>query len=183
MLDLYFDENLFDNETVSDIGLSQSHKEMLSKLSFNRFNKRIISENLNLSIQEITDLIEIETLKHTSNWYFPGSICYFYPSLIERRAQKNYICDVTGECIRRGSFYLSYRPFIDNITLHKAFVLKRTILANSVSSDFFPTTFDEFESLARILTYSYELPQNSEYDYYDISTRVGEMSLLELKRR
>ena len=179
-----FDQDSFLSEEHTELKDFPLSKDFLSKYKGGvlRLVRRILLEKPNLSNNELEEIIDYELLKCTSQYFFPGNICFFYPKFFEKRARKKYVCDISGSIIQQGSFYLSYRPSIDNITLNRTFVLKRTIIAESSYFDFFPSTFDTFEELARFLAHSYELFE-MDYDYYGISKRIGDLSLLELRKR
>lgn len=155
----------------------------LSQLATDRVARKVIHKNSTASILTILAYLDEEYQRNTSEFYFPGDICCFYPKVVESRAINFRTCDISGAVIPPGGIYLSYRPLIDNLTKGKTFVLKRTIHTELGYSDFFPDTLYRFEYLAMCLQNPYEMI-DSNYNYYELSKTLGEnLSLLELPKK
>lgn len=176
----FFDENwkaTKDDQERED----KLREQLLVDLSSNRISRRVIQKNASLPISELMELISSEEFSATSTWYFPGDLCCFYPKVMEYKSKSTQVCDISGALIQAGSLYYTYRPFLENLTRKRKFVLKRTIKAEIGYYDFFPKSLIEFENLACNLASG---SCQGEYDYYDLSKRIGEtLPLKELKKR
>ena len=162
--------------------LIEEYNYNLNLLKKNRLCKRIISNNYGLSIIELEELLEIEEMKHNSQYYFPGDTVLLYSRNYEQKTKKNITCNFSGAIIRPGSFYINYRPLIDNISTGEVYVLKNTLKVDKSYSYILPTTIQELENL----TYNL-LSDSEEYETIDFSHLrqvVGEdFSFQKLKRR
>lgn len=176
--------------TLKDIYIKRELKEellllrgeLIKELECDRISKKIILENPTLSVNELEELLENAYMDSTSILYFPNDLCCFYPKITEQKAKTIRICDISGSIIMPNSTYYSYRPMLDNLTTGKTYVLKRTIQTEISYYDFFPKTLYEFEELSMKLGSSFEL-EDTDYNYYDLSKRLGEyLPLTELRK-
>lgn len=178
---------LFDDSDYSSLSLSKIYqisdrkervyalefykKELLS-LGSDRLTKKIIRDNWGKSIEEIITKLEETFLDNRSVYTFPDNIVLFYPTVREQRATSNIICDVTGAEIRRGSFYCSYRPLLENVSNNHVYVLNRTLKSETAEVDFLPMSMYEFDALSEKIDNA-DAATDEEYDYYGISRRIG----------
>ncbi len=162
----------------------QMIEEILEDYGINPRMYRAIAENKSYPSMEEFEKCFIQNYpSFVSSYYFPGDFCLFYPRTLEVRAKSLKTCDLTAAPIQKGSFYLAYRPLIDDITSGKTYVIKRTIQIEVGSRSFLPQTLQEFEELVEKLGSRYEI-QDNDWDYYQLSKSLGEyMPLLELKKR
>lgn len=155
------------------------YHELIIELSNNRISRKVIMENNGKSIKDLMTIINNISLLHESIDIFQGDYVILYPSITEAVANREITCDVSGSKIKIGSKYYSYRPLLDNIVTKKRYVLKRTIKTEIGYDDFFPKDIHEFEDLNYKLSHPFEYLNDQNYNYYDISTRVGEGLTLE----
>lgn len=148
------------------------YKNELLSLGTDRFTKKLIKDNWGQSIEKIITKLEESFLENRSVYTFPDNIVLFYPTIREQRASSNIICDVTGAEIKRGSFYCSYRPMLENISNNHVYVLSRTLRSETAEIDFFPTSIYEFDILSERIDNAY-FSLDEGYDYYGISRRIG----------
>lgn len=163
--------NMINNKEEKEFAINL-YKEELKQLAIDRLSKKIINSNMGKSIKEIAYKLESVYYENTSIYTFPNDIVLFYPSIKEYRASNNIICHVTGSEIRKGSYYYSYRPLLENISDGHIYVLDKAIKSENTEDDFFPLTIKEFDSLNEKIDNSYYL-EDLEYDYYAISRRIG----------
>ncbi len=148
-------------------------KYPLERFENDRLIKRLLKEESPANSCEFYEMIQQFYLDHTSTYYFPGDLCVFYPKIVEYKAKTIRLCDISGARIMPGSFYYCYRPFLENISSGRKYVLERTIHAEIGYYDFFPGTLFEFEQLAFSLANS-EMVENSDYNYADLAKNMGE---------
>lgn len=148
------------------------YKRELLNLGNDRLTKRVLNDNLGKSIEEIITKLEDVFLSKRSDYTFPDDIVLFYPAIKECRAASDIICDVTGAEIKKGNFYYSYRPLLENISNEHVYVLNRSIKTEISELDFLPTSIYEFDSLSEKIDNAYDII-DEDYDYYGISRRIG----------
>ena len=152
-------------------------QKMLEDMTCNRIGRQIIREYPDASIVEINRQIELASINHISYSLFPENEVILYPQIKEVKSTKDIICDVSGGIIRKGSYYINYQALLDNLSTGKRYVLIRPLIAEIGNWDFFPSNIREMDSLDFSLKNAYNLTSssnNDKYDYYDISTRIGE---------
>lgn len=147
----------------------------IQKLCEDHFARKIVESCYRCSIYEIEETLELASYHHESQSLFPGQIVLLYPRITEQKASREITCDIYGGRIRIGSYYLRYQAFMDNLTNGKKYVLKRPWVAEIGTYDFFPKDISEMDHLDIALRNSYDLDSSySPYDYYAISTRIGD---------
>lgn len=147
---------------------------LMNTIENDKVIKRLLGDYKHTDILELFRLLEELYLEHTSSFYFPGEICTFYPKIVEQRSRTVRYCNISGAKIMPGSFYYCYRPFLENLSSGKKYVLKKTICAEAGFLEFFPKTLFEFEQLSLNLTHPYN-KEDTYYNYYELSKNLGEV--------
>lgn len=124
-------------------------EEQILSLGTNRLARYIINTSTSKNINEVYQEIIEQELKNTSMDldFFPNNIVLLYPDIKELHARKPITCDFSGAITKKGSLYLRYRPFIENISTNKRYVLKKAIRVEPAYYDMLPTTIAELERL------------------------------------
>ncbi len=148
------------------------YHDFIATLPKNYITKSILA--LHLSVCEIEKLCE-------ENRNARGEFVSFYSGIKEVRAKETRICQISGGRIEAGSFYYTYRPFMENLNTGRKFILKNTIHAEIAYYDFFPQTIGDFERLSFYLKHPSFAPQDG-IDYYFLGQQIGEnLPLLEVE--
>ena len=170
---------------ISDKSLKKQlltlYNEEIKKITNDPIGRLFISEDK--SIEQIYFEIERYTYSLRSEYLFYNDIVRFYPFIKETVASKNITCHFCGSVISKGSLYLSYRPFLQNMSTGKKYVLQKTIKTEIGYREYLPTTLKEFEQFIYNLDNAYIQDRNTCLDYYSINSNLGNWSLLELKER
>jgi hypothetical protein len=153
----------------------------LKLLKSNRISKEIVDNMSGESIINIYNKIRDLELKYTSDILFPGDLVSLHGGIKEVKALKERTCDFSGGIIRKGSFYINYRPLIENISKNTSYVLNKTINVESGYYYDLPETIVELESLYLKMK---NCPDNEiGIDYSHFNQRMGgEFVLTKLKR-
>jgi len=133
----------------------------IEELKKNRFNRELIEKNYGLSVSKLEEICYYNLEKHMDE---DGIIMAFYPVIKEVRSSKNRICYFSGAMIRKGSFYLCYRPFLENIMTHTTYVLQKPIHVELGYFDELPKNYRDFSYMDKQLQNGF---------YYDFSTNYG----------
>ena len=178
--------SLNDIELIEDDKLREEILELYNKeidaLKQDSFKKLFISNDK--SIAEIYYDIDQYLDSLRSEYLFDNDIVKFYPSIREAKASKEITCHFSGARISKGSKYCFYKPFLQNITTGKRYVLASPIKVELGYRDMLPSTLQEFELFIQKLD-SAEMGynRNAGLDYYSISCNLDSWSLRELKRK
>lgn len=152
--------------------LQEYYKEQLLELTDTKISKKIVQKYIGYSLNDILKKIEETYFEYESIYLFPGDLVIVYPNIREYKSRKTRICDISGAEIVKGSYYYHYRLLLENISDKTVFTLERPLIAETGYYDFFPTNIQELDELAQKLDNS-DLLEESEYNYYDISSRIG----------
>ncbi len=72
-------------------------------------------------------VLEDILIKYTSNYLFPNHLISFYPQLRERKASKDFSCDLSGIPIYMGKTYYTYHPFMEDLKSGRVYTIKKEI--------------------------------------------------------
>lgn len=148
-------------------------------MEITRLTREVLEELESKSQYEQYELLQQYYLKNTSNYYFPNDLIAFYPRIIERRASRDIVCNISEVIISKGSYYINYRPLLENLNTKKTYVLKRTICCSLCYDNMLPTNIFELEELNdRIRN------PNTDSDEISMETlrNYGEIKLLQLNK-
>lgn len=148
-------------------------------MEITRLTREVLEELESKSQYEQYELLQQYYLKNTSNYYFPNDLIAFYPHIIERRASRDIVCDISEVIISKGNYYINYRPLLENLNTKKTYVLKRTICCSLCYGNMLPTNILELEDLnSRIRN------PNTDNDKINLEglRYYGEMKLLKLNK-
>lgn len=121
--------------------------------------------------------VEQLILQYTSRYLFPNQLVSFYPQVKEKKANRNLECHLSGASIKRGSFYYTYHPFIENLETGKVYVIKKKICAELAYIDYFPQDLFTYEEWYYRMHNAYYENDNSIVDFYLLSRECGESCL------
>jgi hypothetical protein len=153
----------------------------LNKLLNNYLSNKLRYDNNLIDINN--EIFEFESM-NISTFISPGDIILFYPNIKEVKALNNITSDIQGPIIKAGSYYIEYKPFLENITKNICYVLKKSIKAEMGYRYNLPKNLHEFETWLMYLNNpdivtSYE----TEIDFYDLFTNYrGSLRLKNLKK-
>lgn len=144
---------------------------------YNELLKMINSQNLNAYLLErcSKSIMELEEkfceINHNfeSTYLFPGHIVLMWSSIKELKALKMHICNFSGALIYPGSYYLSYRLFLENLTTKTAYCLRKPIELEAGYESILPETLAQLDSFAYNLEHAYELGLD---EYYTLATNL-----------
>lgn len=119
-------------------------------------------------------MVEQLTLQYTSQYLLPNQLVSFYPQVKERRASTNLICNLSGSIIRKGSFYYTYHPFLENLNTGKVYTIHRNIRAELGYIDYFPQDLFTYEDWYYRLKNAYYEDNDDVIDFYFLSRECGE---------
>ncbi len=145
-----------------------------------RWIQEIVRENKDKLMMEIQEIIDRERMKKTSEYYFPGHMVLFYPSIREYKALRSVLCAVSGASIYAGSFYYYYRPLLRDIETGKSYVLEKAMKVQREYGYMLPTTIGEFEEMRNRMVWAYD---NGDEMFFNILANYGEFDLMELQRK
>lgn len=127
--------------------LYNEYVDAINSLATNRISRRVIKSMFGESINRVFQEIVTEEEQHRSHSLFSDDLILLYPNIHEQKAQRKVICSFSGGIIYPGSFYLTYRPFLENITKNKSYILKKTIKVEVGYYDLLPKNIQELEWL------------------------------------
>ena len=133
----------------------------------NRFNRELVIRQYGLPVSKIEENCFYNLEKYMDE---DGNIMAFYPVMKEVRSSKIRTCCFSGSIIRKGSIYIYYRPFLENIITHTRYVLEKPICAELSYNDELPKNYMEFHYMDSQL-------QSGNDFYYDFSVNYGSDSL------
>ena len=137
----------------------------------NRLEKIVREEK----ISDYTDLEE--TLNdYTSYYLLPNHFVSFYYVMKLRSAKKERTCDISGSRIYKGSNYIIYHPFLEDLCDGKIYTIKKDIYCEIGYATDLPRNIKEYE-------YWYNCLVNNIVDKMDFNTlaNVKGQYCLELK--
>lgn len=145
-----------------------------------RLTKEVEEKLKQMSEQERYGSLQKYYLDNQSRYYFPNDLVAFYFRMQEQIASREIICDMSEAIISQGSYYINYRPLLENLNTHEVYVLKRTIKCLPYYSDVLPRSIRELE-------YLNDMIRNTNIDSSDINLEslryYGEISLLKLNKK
>lgn len=115
--------------------------------------------------------------EHTSNFLFPGRLISFYPKVLERKASIDLVCNLSGARIKKGSFYYTYHPFMEDLKSGRVYTIKRNINAELGYIDYFPQNLTAYEDWYCRLKNAYYVNIDSKIDFYGLSVECGDNCL------
>lgn len=148
--------------------LRNSELELLSK---NNIESSIIKKYGYMSLEDICKIIDIKINEITSTSLFPSQIVICYPQIKEVKASRQYICDISGSEIKKGSTCIIYKMFMNNISDGYSYVLDKPWISELAYRDFYPRTINELDILNEKLINPFDYSDG--YNYYDIGCRKG----------
>lgn len=179
----------FEEQTLEEIFSTKSESavekyyQLLASLKSTSISRDIVDYYEGHSIDFIYRKIVEEEQSYTSDILFPGDLVILYPNIKEQRSKNFITCDFSGGIIYPGSFYVNYRPMLDNITTKTTYVLRRTIKVETGYASELPTSIAEFEDLERRMQLEIEHDATG-INYSHLNQRMGgELILQKLKRR
>lgn len=130
------------------------------------------------SEKDFYKVLEDILIKYTSNYLSPNHLISFYPQLKERKASKNFSCDLSGIPIYSGRYYYTYHPFLEDLKSGKVYVTQKEIktcidYVDELPKDLF--TYEEW--YYRLKNCYYENNLNNNVDFYHLSTKLGDNCL------
>ena len=125
-----------------------------------------------LALINVLKTINNELLNYTSYDLFPNHHIILYPNIKELKSTKIITCNICGSKIKPNSYYLSYRPLLEDLTNNNRYVLKNTLKCETSYYDILPQTIGQFEDFYR---------KTNEYEYCNISTDT-KIKLLRLNK-
>lgn len=162
--------------------LQELYFRNLENLKTNRIARKVISQMPGESLGKIYQIICSEEEKNRSTSFFYGDLVLVSNGIKEHKASKYITCDFGGGIIYTGSFYLSYKPLIENISTNMVYVLEKTIKVETCYYDMLPQNIGELENLERNM--QLELDLNDGIDYSHFNRQMGSsLNLLPLKRK
>lgn len=115
-------------------------------------------------------------LEHTSHYLFPNRFISFYPQVMERYANNNLTCNLSGVKIKKGSLYYTYHPFMEDLQSGRVYTISKKIVAEASFVDLFPQDLFTYEEWYYKITNAYY--QNEDViDFYFLSKECGESCL------
>lgn len=184
----FLDYSLKDINNITEPSIREyfinEYKSQISELANNSFSKRIINNYISdgLSINDLSEIIETETLANTSLSLFPNKIVLFYPHFKFPKASTYLACDICGSLIKPGTSYCSYRPLLEVISKREVYVLKKTIKCEMGYYNDLPKNLMEFEMWHNALQNQFTSVLDN-IDSYQLSTQIGEGFTLQKLRK
>lgn len=126
------------------------------------------------SVDSFYQAVEELTQQYTSHSLFPNELVSFYPHVKERMARKDLICHLSGAYIRKGSFYYTYHPFIQNLVTGKVYTIQKKICTELAYIDYFPQDLLTYEEWYYRVHNAYCESDNGPIDFYLLSCECGE---------
>ncbi|MDD3453423.1 MAG: hypothetical protein PHN42_04055 [Bacilli bacterium] len=166
-----------------EINLINEEDINLNNLIINRISKKIIEENKGKTIQNIYKMIEETLLLCTSQYFFPNHYILFYKNIVLKKASKFHQCNFSNALIKPGQEYILYKPFLEDISSGKNYVLKKTITLETSYIDYLPKSILEFEQL----NFHLMSPENNTsypFNIDDLAVNIGgEFTLQKLPKK
>lgn len=106
----------FDFSLYQNIGTSGADYIKKYKLTLPPRIYHVISDYHFASFDDFYKQLAILLDSYTSQYLFPGDICFFYPSLQNPKASRPTTCHFSAAKIVKGESYYTYRPLLENIT-------------------------------------------------------------------
>lgn len=116
-------------------------------------------------------------LDHTSRFLFPNQLVSFYPQVFERQASNDLTCNLSGARIKKGTFYYTYHPFIEELKSGRCYTIKKSIKAELGYIDLFPQDLATYEEWYYKVKNAYYVSDDSIVDFYSLSMECGENCL------
>lgn len=151
--------------------LREEYFKYLENLATNRIARNVITQLPGESIERIYQEIYFQEEANRSTSFFNGDLVLLHGGIKDQKARSYITCDFSGGIITKGSFYLTYRPLIENIYTNKSYVLKKTIKVETGYYDMLPRNIQELETLERNM--QLELDLNDGIDYSHFNRQMG----------
>ena len=90
----------------------EEYNRLLRELGEDGIAGKVIRDHYGKSIEKIYSLIELEYIKATSNYWFPGKLVLLYPCIREMKS-KNHYETIYGAHIGKGIKYINYHALLD----------------------------------------------------------------------
>lgn len=126
------------------------------------------------SLEEFYTFYEELCFKYKCSQNFNGIWIDFNPIIKERIAKNNFSCYLSGTKIQKGEMYLTYHPFVEDLTNKLVYVTKREIKALPNFFECFPRELIHYEMWQSMLLHCHENPIVGGGDFYNLSTLCGE---------
>lgn len=115
-------------------------------------------------------------LEHTSHYLFPNRLIAFYPQVVERCANSDLICHLSGVRIKKGSFYYTYHPFMEDLESGRVYTIQKKIHTELCYIDYFPQDLFTYEEWYYKVKNAYYINDHI-IDFYFLSSECGESCL------
>lgn len=163
-------------EAMEPINISSLLKEFDLLIRITNYLKK---QNF-YSEKSFYDTVSKLVLEHTSNYLLPNHIVAFYPQILERKANSDLTCNLSGSKIKKNSNYYVYYPFIESLNNGRCYTLKRRIIAEVGYQDYFPQDIATYEEwYYKVKNAYYNASSDNIIDFYLLSCQCGD-SCLEL---
>ncbi len=116
-------------------------------------------------------------LEYTSHYLFPNRWIAFYPQVVEHHAICDTLCNISGAIIKKGSFYCTYHPFMEDLVSGRVYTIKKKINAEYSFMDYFPKDLVTYEEWYYRIKNAYYEENDSIIDFYNLSISCGEHCL------
>lgn len=159
------------NEEIRNKILELRNRE-LSVLGDNYFEKNIIKQYINMSLEDISNILDYKRFDITSNSVFPNQMVVCYPQIREVKSSRSIICNISGSVIKKGSIYINYNMFMENLSDGYSYVLDKNWVSELGYREFFPKNISELDLLDHKLSNPHDYSDG--YNYCDIASLKGD---------
>ncbi len=134
------------------------------------------------TISELYEALNNIYTMSQSSYCFPGHVVIVHPNIRVKKSLKEHICSFSGAKIRKGSEYLSYQLFIEDLTDNCIYTLAKAIPAEIGYEDYFPQNIHQLDDFIYKVKHSYELGLE---DYYNFATntKCDDLGITLIKKR
>lgn len=160
--------NSFQNSKQFDINSLLETLDLPVRLS------NILKSSDFYSEENFYKMVEKLTLQYTSQYFLPNQLVSFYPQVKERRASRDLVCNLSGAIIKKGRFYYTYHPFLENLNTGRVYTIHKNIHAELGYIDCFPQDLFTYEDWYYRLKNAYYGSDNGMIDFYFLSCECGE---------
>ncbi len=184
LIDIY-NVSLNEINKINDINLRKHYTKLykceIKSILKTKFGKKVLDSEYynidNCSLNYLYNKLLCLEQEHCSNYFFSGDTVLFYPYLKESKSKNYIVCNYSGSVINAGSYYITYRPFLHNISNNKRYVLEKSFKCETGYLHNLPNNLYEFEEVQFKIMASEETRD----EYYDILCNYGDFNLKELK--
>lgn len=125
--------------------------------------------NYDITLQQLYEEVNEIYAMYESNYLFPGHHVIVYPNISVRSALKEHICSFSGAKIHKGSEYISYQLFIEDLTDNSIYTLAKALPLEIGYEEYLPTNIQQLDDFVYKLQHSYDLDLD---DYYNFVTNI-----------